>query len=327
MTGETYRILSADEAFDLLATPTVDLEVGILRGVPIFVVEDADRLPANATSALTGLPVVSIGVAPPGSASAFDVLVDDVDAAGAVVDGVTTNPIAAVTCCQLLRQAPPSSTDAGLLAESTTYGTLQSGPEFARWMAGRDRRVKPIEDRPPVRVETSPNEVVLTLNQPRQRNAWSAAMRDALVESLRALTADGDDRPIRLKGAGPAFCSGGDLTEFGMVDNPATAHLIRSSANPAPWLDRLADRLTVVVQGPTVGAGVELAAFAHRVEAIDGATFRLPEVSMGLVPGAGGTVSVPRRIGRQRTAWLCLTGKAIDALTALSWGLADEIAG
>ncbi|MBI00221.1 MAG: enoyl-CoA hydratase [Acidimicrobiaceae bacterium] len=327
MTIDTYRTLSADEAVDLLTSPTVDLEVGILRGVPILVVEDADRLPVVTTNALTGLPVVSVGIAPPGRAPGFDVLVDDVDAAGEVVKGVTANPMAAVTCCQLLRQAPNLSTEAGLLTESTAYGTLQSGPEFARWMATRDLRARTAEDRPPVRVETCPNEVVLTLDRPRQRNAWSAAMRNALVESIRPLATDGDDRPIRLKGSGSAFCSGGDLAEFGTVDNPATGHLIRSSINAAPWLDRLADRLTVVVQGPTVGAGVELAAFARRVEAVDGATFRLPEVSMGLVPGAGGTLSVPRRIGRQRTAWLCLTGKPIDVLTALSWGLADELVG
>ncbi|MDQ6696224.1 MAG: enoyl-CoA hydratase/isomerase family protein, partial [Actinomycetota bacterium] len=56
-------------------------------------------------------------------------------------------------------------------------------------------------------------------------------------------------------------------------------------------------------------------------------TFRLPELAMGLVPGAGGTVSLPRRIGRHRTAWLALTGASIDAPTALDWGLVDTIEG
>ena len=57
------------------------------------------------------------------------------------------------------------------------------------------------------------------------------------------------------------------------------------------------------------------------------ATFQLPELSMGLVPGAGGTVSIPRRIGRERFAQMALTGATIDATTALSWGLVDEIEG
>jgi enoyl-CoA hydratase/carnithine racemase len=70
---------------------------------------------------------------------------------------------------------------------------------------------------------------------------------------------------------------------------------------------------------------VELPAFARRVVARPDARFWLPEVAMGLVPGAGGTVSIPRRIGRQRTALLALTGTAIDATTALEWGLVDAV--
>ncbi len=318
-------VLSLDEAAARLSAPTVDLDVGVLRGAPVLAVADADRLPPSAGEVLASLPVVSVGVAPPGSAPAFDVLVDDLAGVAAVAAGVAANPMAAVTCCQVLRHGPHASTDAGLLLESTAYGTLQAGPEFARWLAGRGRRVRPDEADPPVRVEDHGDAVALTLDRPRLRNALSAGMRDALVDALRALAVAGDDRPIRLAGAGSAFCCGGDPAEFGTVDDPATGHQVRSSANVAPWLDRLADRLTVAVHGACVGAGVELAAFAGRVEATGDATFRLPEVSMGLLPGAGGTVSVPRRIGRQRAAWLCVTGATIDAATALDWGLVDEL--
>ena len=59
--------------------------------------------------------------------------------------------------------------------------------------------------------------------------------------------------------------------------------------------------------------------------AAEDAFFQLPEVSMGLVPGAGGTVSIPRRIGRQRTAQLALSGRRLDAETAWRWGLVDEL--
>jgi len=317
-------VRSVEDATALLVEPTVDLEVGVLRDVAILVVDEADRMPAEASDVLATLPVVSVGISESGSAPAFDVVVA-ANEVGAVVDGVTANPLAAVTCCQLLRHAPHASTEAGLLTESTAYGTLQAGPEFARWLARRGRRVRPDEPEPPVLVDTDGDEVVLTLNRPHLRNAWSAAMRDALVDALRALAADGSHRPIRLEGAGSAFCCGGDSAEFGSVEDAATAHLVRSSANAAPWLDRLADRLKAMIHGPAVGAGVELAAFAGTVWATGNATFRLPEISMGLVPGAGGTVSVPRRIGRQRTAWLCLTGMTIDATTALAWGLADEV--
>nr|WP_322973265.1 enoyl-CoA hydratase-related protein [Actinacidiphila soli] len=66
-------------------------------------------------------------------------------------------------------------------------------------------------------------------------------------------------------------------------------------------------------------------AFAGSVRATADAAFRLPEVAMGLIPGAGGTVSVPRRIGRWRTLYLTLTGTALDNSHALSWGLVDAI--
>jgi len=319
------RTLSVNEAEALLAAPTVDLDLGVLRDVPLVVIDGADGLSDGAVFALANLPVVSVGIARPGSTPAVDVVVDHPEAVGALADGVTANPIAAVTCCQVLRHTPHRSTGAGLLLESTAYGTLQGGPEFSRWLDGRGRRVRPDEPDPPVLVDATGDVVRLTLNRPRLRNAWSAAMRDELVEALRPLAAPGDQRPIHLTGTGTAFCCGGDPAEFGTVDDAATAHLIRSSANAAPWLDRLTDRLTVTVQGAAVGAGVELAAFAGRVEATTAATFRLPEVSMGLIPGAGGTVSVPRRIGRQRTAWLCLTGASIDAATALDWGLVDAL--
>jgi enoyl-CoA hydratase/carnithine racemase len=74
-----------------------------------------------------------------------------------------------------------------------------------------------------------------------------------------------------------------------------------------------------------VGAGVELSAFAGIVEAASNTTLSLPEISMGLIPGAGGTVSITYRVGAQRTAWLALTGKQIDTETALRWGLVDRV--
>ena len=322
-----HRVLSLDEAATRLTTPAADLDIGVLRDLPLLVVEDAHLLPPEAAASLARLAVVSIGLAAPGSAPAFDVLVEDaVDAAG-IADGIAGTPRAALACCQVLRHGEGLDTAAGLLLESTAYGALQAGTEFARWLEGRGRRVRPVEAEPPVLVDADDDTVRLTLNRPRLRNAFSAAMRDALVEALRPLAAPGDSRKVLLAGNGSAFCCGGDPAEFGTVADPVAAHLIRSSANAAPWLDRLADRLTVRVHGPAVGAGVELAAFAGRLEATDSATFSLPEVSMGLMPGAGGTVSVPRRIGRQQAARMCLTGTTIDAATALDWGLVDAIVG
>jgi enoyl-CoA hydratase/carnithine racemase len=151
-------------------------------------------------------------------------------------------------------------------------------------------------------------------------------MRDALVDAFELVRADSSITRVHLRGEGPSFCSGGDLDEFGTFDDPASAHLIRLQQSAGRAIDAVGARVTAHLHGACVGSGIELPAFAAEVVA-DPATFvSLPEVMLGLVPGAGGTVSLPRRIGRHRTARLGLTGERIDAATALAWGLVDRIA-
>jgi enoyl-CoA hydratase/carnithine racemase len=176
-------------------------------------------------------------------------------------------------------------------------------------------------------VERAGHALRLTLDRPERRNAYSAELRDALCEALVLAVRDPSIEAIRLEGAGPCFSAGGDLGEFGLHPDPATAHAIRTTRSAARWLALLAPRVDAVVHGACIGAGIELPAYAARVTAREDAFFALPEIGMGLVPGAGGTVSLPARIGRQRTAWLALTGASIDAPTALAWGLVDRVVG
>jgi enoyl-CoA hydratase/carnithine racemase len=94
-------------------------------------------------------------------------------------------------------------------------------------------------------------------------------------------------------------------------------------------LDALSTRLgracRAEVHGQVLGSGLEMAAFCGRVEAAADSVFGLPELSLGLIPGAGGTVSVTRRIGRWRTAYLVLSGQTLDTDAALAWGLVDAV--
>jgi enoyl-CoA hydratase/carnithine racemase len=150
-------------------------------------------------------------------------------------------------------------------------------------------------------------------------------MRDALCEALAIAVADASIARVVLRGAGPAFCSGGDLDEFGTLPDPATAHAVRCARHAGRLIAACGSRIQVHVHGACVGAGIELPAFAGRVVAAPDARFRLPELAMGLVPGAGGTASIPRRIGRQRAAEWALVGSEIDARTALAWGLVDAL--
>jgi enoyl-CoA hydratase/carnithine racemase len=175
-----------------------------------------------------------------------------------------------------------------------------------------------------VLVERTGDELRVTLHRPEVRNALNARMRDELVQALAIAEADPRLR-IRLDGAGEAFCAGGDLDEFATFPDPASAHLIRLGRSPAASLARIGDRVTVHLHGACYGSGIELPAFAGRVVATPDTRIALPELGLGLIPGSGGTVSIPRRIGRHRMARLALTGEAIDAATAQSWGLVDAI--
>ena len=126
---------------------------------------------------------------------------------------------------------------------------------------------------------------------------------------LPLAAADPSITRVELRGEGRAFCAGGDLDEFGSRPDPATAHLIRLQRSVGRSLARL-DKPIVspTCTAPTLGSGIELAAFTDRIVAAPDTQIALPEIGLGLVPGAGGTVSLPRRIGRLRTAWLAFSG-------------------
>ncbi|MDA8045627.1 MAG: enoyl-CoA hydratase/isomerase family protein [Actinomycetota bacterium] len=247
-------------------------------------------------------------------------------AAARLVARVMAAPGAAITLVGVLRAGRDAGIEGGLLLESLAYSMLQSGPEFSEWKKGRP----PPPDRPAVGpavlVERAGDRLEITLNRPHVHNAYDREMRDGLCEALAVAHAD-PNLSVLIRGAGPSFCSGGDLDEFGTFPDPVTSHLVRTGRSPARLLAALAARTTVVVHGSCAGSGIELPAFAGRVVAHPGSRMWLPELRMGLIPGAGGTVSVARRVGAGRAAWMALSGEPVDAVTAWSWGLVDEVSG
>ncbi|GFG62871.1 enoyl-CoA hydratase [Mycobacterium kubicae] len=238
-------------------------------------------------------------------------------------------PHASAVCDDVLRAVDPAdATLRGVITESLAYSTLQAGPEFAGWLEQRGpARVPDIAD--PVTVERDGDVLRIRFNRPQRHNAFSTDARAALLEALSVALLDPSVTAIVLSGNGPSFCSGGDLAEFGTFADPASAHLARTRHSPALALDALTARLgracRAEVHGRVLGSGLEMAAFCGWVEARQDSLFGLPELSLGLIPGAGGTVSVTRRIGRWRTAYLVLSGRMIDAATALDWGLVDAV--
>jgi enoyl-CoA hydratase/carnithine racemase len=238
-------------------------------------------------------------------------------------------PIAAAVCEDVLRAfRPAASTYLGVITESLAYSTLQAGPEFDRWLADRGPATVP-EQADPVVAERDGDTLRVRFNRPQRHNAFSTDARAALLEALEVARLDHAVTEVVLAGNGPSFCSGGDLAEFGSFTDPASAHLARTRHSPALVLDEITARLgtscRAEVHGRVLGSGLEMAAFCGHVTALPDSVLGLPELTLGLLPGAGGTVSITRRIGRWRTAYLVLSGRTIDAATALDWGLVDAI--
>ncbi len=312
-------LMTREHAETITSSPLIGRHLGVAVGVPVAAVELGDHDGAEFARRLSRLPIVTVGV---GSSAdhAWDVRCEN---PLPIFEGVLANPIAAVTAAQVLRGSENRSVSDALLVESLAYATLQSGPEFAAWLETQGRRVRK-DDEPRIQVHEHVDRVDVILDRPRLFNLVDAQMRDELMDIFRVL-AERPDLAISLSGTGPSFCAGGDPAEFGTVADPATAHTIRSTANLGAHIHRVADRVTARVHGLCIGAGVEMMAFCDRVQAHPETWFRLPETLMGLLPGVGGTFSIPARIGRHRTLEWLLQDTMVDADMALEWGLVDSI--
>ncbi len=272
-------------------------------------------------------PTIAIAQSHP-FADAFDVRVDSLDETKIVCGNIARTPIAAMTLVQVLRCTEKLPLAEGLLVESLAYATLQAGPEFQSWSQVNPPTAATISDAgPPLLIQHDAATLRVQLNRPSRRNAISVEVRDALAELFQLVNADPAIERVAISGNGACFSIGGDLDEFGTAPNPGTAHAIRSVRLPARYLIDCADRVAFHVHSACIGAGAEIPAFGSHVSAARNAFFQLPEINFGLIPGAGGCVSIPQRIGRQRAAYMALSAKKINAKTALEWGLIDEISG
>lgn len=173
-----------------------------------------------------------------------------------------------------------------------------------------------------------PHVMLVTLNRPEAMNAFNTRMG----EEMRALFRDYDHfqtpdlRAVVITGAGDrAFCTGGDLKERrGMTDEQwRRQHIIFEEQNEAVW--RFPVPIIAAVNGFALGGGTELALACDFIYASEKASFGLPEVTRGIMPGNGGTQRLPRRIGIGRAKELLYTGRIIDAKQALEWGLVNRL--
>jgi len=303
--------------------------------------------PSEQTAPPTAEGVVRVGVHRYGALPAkglegFDILLSADPLApapwvGLAPDGVTATiqalrtavgrqPVAAAVAAQVYRMSLSLDFDQALLLESLGYSMLLASEGFRTWRAANPVRQRPVNDRPRVALTRQDGSLSIRLTRPNVRNAVDSRMRDELAEALEFAAIDPDAARVILSGEGPSFCAGGDLDEFGKAEDPGQAHAIRTLRSATRLVNALGPRGAARLHGACVGAGIEIPAAARVVVARAGTVFRLPEVSMGLIPGAGGTASIPRRVGRQRACYMAISGCELDVETALRWGLVDDLA-
>ncbi|WKD49029.1 enoyl-CoA hydratase/isomerase family protein [Microbulbifer spongiae] len=256
-----------------------------------------------------------------------DVIVTDFPSAQKIADRINQAPIPALQLVQVLRVTENISVEQGLLIESLAYSTLQSGRDYQNWLAGRPDPPQHISgtNGEPILLERREDIVYARFNRPEFHNALTIEMRNALLEVLTLLEVDTSITQLKISALGKCFSIGGELKEFGLAPDPAAAHGIRCKTNPAYLFARHSPRIHCHLHGACIGSGIELPAFSFYLTANRKTFFQLPEYCFGLMPGAGGCISIARRIGRHRTALLVLSGKKINAKTALEWGLIDAI--
>ena len=159
-------------------------------------------------------------------------------------------------------------------------------------------------------------------------NSLSEAVLTSLDDTLVTLAADLTIGAVVVAANGPVFLSGGDLHEIRqLLDDPraAEAH-VALTARVLGRLSSLGQPVVAAVQGPAVGGGFEVTLACDLVVVDERASFRLPEVGLGLMPGAGGTQRLTRLVGRRRATEIVLFGRKIGAEEAVWLGLATRVA-
>jgi len=169
-----------------------------------------------------------------------------------------------------------------------------------------------------VQIEKQGDVAIVTVDNP-PVNALSQAVRQGLRDAAESLDADGDVRAVVLTCAGRTFIAGADISEFGKP--PLEPHLpqviARIEAAKKPWV--------AAIHGTALGGGLEVALGCRWLVAVDAAKLGLPEVTLGIIPGAGGTVRLPRLVPVEAAVELITSGKPVAAARAKTIGLVDAI--
>ena len=166
----------------------------------------------------------------------------------------------------------------------------------------------------------------ITVNRPAKLNALNAAVLAELGDAVGDAKKAEAVKAVVITGAGEkAFVAGADIAEFAGISAAAAQALARRGQHLFDRIAALPKPVVAAVNGFALGGGCELAMACHLRVASSNAKFGQPEVKLGLIPGYGGTQRLPRLVGQARALELLLTGRTIDAATALQWGLVNRV--
>ena len=177
-----------------------------------------------------------------------------------------------------------------------------------------------------VTYDVDSNIAIISLNRPEHINAFNVHMRDDLYEYLRLFQDDQEAKVAIIRGNGVrGFCAGADLSEFGTAPSQTIARHVRWARDLWGLFMSIDKPIIASLHGFVIGSGIEIASLCDVRIAANDARFRMPEVALGMIPAAGGTQTLPRLIGVDKTMDLILTNKEIDADEARLIGLVDMV--
>ena len=167
---------------------------------------------------------------------------------------------------------------------------------------------------------------IITFNRPKALNALNGALLDEFTHALEQIAADENIRVLVLTGAGEkSFVAGADITEIARC-NPLQAKLFaRKGQTAISRLQELAIPVIAAVNGFALGGGSEMALACDFIYASENAMFGLPEITLGIIPGFGGTQRLPRLIGMNRAKEMIFTGTMLPAAEAFNIGMVNKV--
>jgi len=175
-------------------------------------------------------------------------------------------------------------------------------------------------------IEKSAGVALLTINRPKAMNSLNSEVLSELFDALQDLEQDTEVEVVILTGAGEkAFVAGADIAEMAKMTPPAASEFARKGQQVMLSIEQMKKPVIAAVNGFALGGGLELALACDFIYASERAKLGLPEVTLGIMPGFGGTQNLARAIGPKRASELAFTGRIVGAQKLLEWGLINEV--